>query len=289
LPEDKDIGAVEIRPGNPRIVHHTLLAIDTQHLGRRLDQDEMKRLKKPTETDHGPGYDVAMGFGFLPQGGMGGWAPGQVPRYLPDDSGYRLPKGADVVMQVHYHRDGKAEKDRTQIGLYFAKKPVVKRYQSVPVQAHFNVIPKDNQDFKVTGSVKLERDATLYSVLPHMHMLGKTIKLTMTPPEGKSETLVEIDDWDYNWQETYFLREPMSVKAGTKFEVEATYDNSSANPRNPNEPPRNVHFGQQTTDEMCFVFLGGSGLNTGRRTNQAAGALINRLRSLIPAGGDKKP
>jgi hypothetical protein len=110
----------------------------------------------------------------------------------------------------------------------------------------------------------VDRDCNLYSVMPHMHMLGREIKVTMTPPDGEPRTLVAIRDWDYNWQETYFLKEPLAVRAGTRFEVEAYYDNSAKNPNNPNNPPRLVKFGEQTSDEMCFVFLGATSDTPGR-------------------------
>jgi hypothetical protein len=77
----------------------------------------------------------------------------------------------------------------------------------------------------------------------------------MTPPGGKPETLIAINDWDYNWQETYYFKEPLKVKAGTRFDVEGVYDNSRKNPFNPSDPPRVVRFGEQTTNEMCFGFL----------------------------------
>jgi hypothetical protein len=92
--------------------------------------------------------------------------------------------------------------------------------------------------------------------MPHMHVLGRQIKVTMTPPGGKTTTLIDIDDWDYNWQETYFLEQPIKFKQGTKFNVEAVYDNSAKNPNNPFNPPQWVRFGEQTDNEMCFVFLG---------------------------------
>jgi hypothetical protein len=92
--------------------------------------------------------------------------------------------------------------------------------------------------------------------MPHMHMIGKKIKVTMTPPDSPVQTLLAIDEWDYNWQETYFLKEPIKVKAETRFDVEAYYDNSDKNPNNPFSPPRTIRFGEQTTNEMCFVFLG---------------------------------
>ena len=92
-----------------------------------------------------------------------------------------------------------------------------------------------------------------------MHLIGRQIKVTMTPPGGAAEPLVAIDDWDYNWQETYFFKEPVRVKAGTRFDIEGVYDNSRKNPNNPSDPPRLVYFGEQTTNEMCFGFLGVAG------------------------------
>ena len=96
---------------------------------------------------------------------------------------YFLPKGSDVVVQLHYHRNGRVEKDRTQIGLYFGDKPNAQRFQSIVVPGRFIFIPADKED-DVKGSVWVEQDCHLHSVMPHMHMLGKSIKVTMTPPGG---------------------------------------------------------------------------------------------------------
>ena len=263
MPEDKYISAIEVRPGNSRILHHTLLAVDARGQGRKLEREQQK-IDTPATLDRGPGYTVAMGFGFPPQGGMGGWAPGQMPRFLPEGTGYFLPKGADIVMQVHYHRVGKAEEDRTVIGIHFAKKPVDRRFQSLALPGRFRTIPAGENHYVVKGMIWVNQDCVLYTVLPHMHMLGREIKVTMTEPDGKSQQLVTILDWDYNWQETYFLKDPLHLKAGTRFDVVAAYDNSAGNPSNPAKPPKNVVFGQQTTDEMCFVFLGGCSEKPGR-------------------------
>jgi mono/diheme cytochrome c family protein len=264
LPEDKDVVAVEVRPGNPRVVHHALLFIDSTGQGRKLEMEEKDKKRPPDAPDAGPGYSVSMGVGFVPQGGLGGWAPGQVARHLPEGTGYHLPKGADVIIQVHYHRTGRVEKDRTQVGLYLAPRPVAKRYQGTAIPGRFLFIPAGNASYKVTGTIWLDRDCDLYSIMPHMHMLGKSINVTMTPPEGQAQTLIAIKEWDYGWQESYFFEKPVRVKSGTRFDVEAIYDNSAANPHNPNRPPRIVKFGQQTTDEMCFVFLGGTSDQPGR-------------------------
>ena len=96
----------------------------------------------------------------------------------------------------------------------------------------------------------------MYSVMPHMHLIGKSVKVSMTPPEGQKVTLVDITDWDYNWQETYWFKKPLDLKAGTRLEIEAIFDNSSKNPNNPSNPPKRVMFGEQTTNEMLFGFCG---------------------------------
>jgi peroxiredoxin len=281
LTEDKYVAAVEVRPGNPRIVHHSLLFVDARHQGRKLEANEKARgvVKDPhtgaISLDRGPGYSVSMGVGFTPQGGLSGWAPGAMPRYLPEGFGYFLPKGADVVMQVHYHRDGKLEKDRSAVGLYFAKSD-----QGKPIQGGtlfgsqgggpglfrlYFAIPAGDAHFKLTGTQWAAQDMTLFMVTPHMHLLGKEIRLTLTPPGGAKQTLIEIKDWDYNWQEGYHFKTPVQVKAGSRLDVEAVFDNSENNLRNPFSPPRRVTFGEQTTNEMCFVFLGGTSARPGRR------------------------
>jgi peroxiredoxin len=265
LSEDKFISAIEVRPGNKRVVHHTLNFLDTLGRGKKLEEEERQRVKKPDEQDHGPGYTVAMGVGFFPPSGqLGGWAPGNVLRRLPDGVGYVLPKGSDLVLQIHYHRTGKVEMDQTRIGLYFAQKPVTERLQPMVVPGLFLQIPPGDPHFKVQGSITMNQDATLHHITPHMHLLGREIKCTMITPDGKQRELIAIKDWDYNWQETYFFKEPIKVTKGTRFDIEAIYDNSENNPLNPNSPPKPVRFGEQTTNEMCFVFFGATSDQPGR-------------------------
>jgi peroxiredoxin len=271
LTEDKNVIAVEVRPGNPRIVHHALLFIDTSGEARKLAQQEKEREKKTDEVDKGPGYNGAMGVrGFRPRGGLGGWAPGLGARLLPEDTAYFLPKASDVIMQLHYHRNGRLEKDRTQVGLYFAKKPTEKRFQSLVIPGArggrnpFFIIPKGDENYRVHGAIKVEQDCDLHTIMPHMHMIGKRITVSMKPPDGPPRTLIAIKSWDYNWQEVYHFKEKIPVKAGTILEVEAFYDNSAKNPNNPNDPPKAVMFGEQTTNEMCFVFLGATSDKPGR-------------------------
>ena len=257
FPEDKYIVAMEVKPGNPRVVHHTVQLIDTRGVARKL-QAEAQAKAKPDDPDRGPGFPVTMGFGFLPDpaGLLGGWAPGMLPKMLPDGVGQRLPKGADVCVQFHYHRTGKEEKDRTKVGVYFAKKPVKERFTSIPASGLFWGIPPGEKDYKVDSSWQLREHVTVYRLVPHMHLLGKDIELIATPPGEEPRTLIRVPVWDYNWQEQYELKEPLKLPKGTVLRVRATFDNSAENPNNPSSPPKVVRIGEQTTDEMCFVFLG---------------------------------
>lgn len=263
LTEDKFVVAVEVKPGNPRVVHHTVNLIDRTGLARKL-QAEAEAKRKPDDPDRGPGYSVKMGFGFPPDiaGMLGGWAPGLLPKKLPDGVGQRLPKGADLCVQFHYHRTGRVEKDRTKVGLYFAKKPVAERFLTIPVPGLFWAIPAGAKEHVVDSSWRATEDLTVYRLMPHMHLLGKDIELFATAPGGKEQSLIRVPAWDYNWQEQYDLKEPLKLPRGTVLRVRATFDNSAGNPLNPSSPPKTARLGEQTTDEMCFVFLGVSSSGT---------------------------
>ncbi|MBX9580802.1 MAG: redoxin domain-containing protein [Gemmataceae bacterium] len=281
LPEDKDIAAIEVRPGNPRVVHHTLQVVDVTGAARKM-QEAAAAKADPNAPDRGPGYAVGMGWGFRPDPNyfLGGWAPGMLPKFLPDGVAQKLPKGGDVCVQTHYHRTGKEERDRTKIGLYFAKKPATDLYRTVPLAGMLRAItppiPPGEKAHKVERQWKLTADVTAYRVVPHMHLLGKDIELTATPPGEKDFTIIRIPAWDYNWQEQYELKEPLNLPKDTILTVRATYDNSADNPLNPSVPPVPVRYGEQTTDEMAFVFLGVSSKSTARTLIVPNGLLFRK-------------
>ena len=292
FPEDRWIKAVDFKPGNRKVVHHVLSAVDPSKAARALDEKDPK-----------PGYSSVGGFGdgvqirgFLPI-----WTPGTRPRLAPEGSGYLLPAGADVLMQMHYHKSGKVESDTTQVGLYLSDKPLPRQIRTgfvfpeiSPIQglklaakakaaqatgkrlsldetlADVLVIPPGEANYAVKGTSKggmgrpITRDVLITAVMPHMHWLGKDFTFTAILPDEEQTRvpLIKIDRWNFNWQGTYALAEPIRLPKGSYFEVEAHFDNSDANPANPNHPPRLVHWGEQTNDEMCigifeFVVLEG--------------------------------
>ncbi|HZP80760.1 MAG TPA: redoxin domain-containing protein [Chthonomonadaceae bacterium] len=247
FPEDRYVRAVEIRAGNRAVVHHVINFIDTSGAALKLEAKS---------KDGQPGYSSFGGVGFFPSGMLGGWAPGNDPHFLPDGVGNKLPKGACIVIQVHYHKNGTPQTDRTKIGLHFARTTIDKQVHN-PLAINFGFkIPPGAERYEVKAGLPVLEDVHVLAVTPHMHLLGKEIKVWATLPDGTEKPLVWIKDWDYNWQATYFLKQPMALPRGSKVSLVAYYDNSAKNPRNPNRAnPRPVGWGEQTTDEMCIAFL----------------------------------
>ncbi len=243
IPQDKLVAAVEFKPGDASVVHHSILYIDNSGKAREKD-----------ERAAGPGYSTFGGPGFVPAGSIGGWSPGKMPRFLPDGMGRRMHKGADLVMQIHYHPSGKAAKDRSKVGIYFVDKPKQEAF-AIWTSSFDLHIPPGEANYKETASYKLPADVTLLSCIPHLHLLGQQMTATAHLPDGSTKVLIDIPQWDFNWQDEYMVAEPYTLPAGTKIVVEATYDNSAANPSNPSSPPQLVTFGEETTDEMLYCFF----------------------------------
>ena len=244
LGEDVYVSAVEYRPGNPRAVHHVMALVETAGQARLKDA-----------ADPGPGYTSFSGAGVDIVGDLGGWAPGNDAVPLPDGVGRSLPKGADVILQVHYHPSGKPEVDRTRIGLYLARRPVRQTLQWVGVTTRDIHLPPDRTRIKVAARWTAPVDMDLLSIAPHMHQLGREMRITVTHPSGRGANLIRVDDWDPGWQGTYSFEKPVRLVRGSIVEVVAHYDNT-AHARNPNHPPKLVEYGQESYDEMCTAYLG---------------------------------
>ena len=241
---DMYVEATDVIPGNRQTVHHVIAYVDTSGRARELDAE-----------DPGPGYTRFGDVGFEPVSMLGGWAPGIQPSTSPAGTGFWLPKGADIVLQVHYYRTGVEEKDRTKVGLYFTDHPKpVAIDMGVAINTKF-VIPPGEEHYQVNAAWLIEEPVYAISVLPHMHLLGKEMKVTATLPNGTVEPLIWIKDWDFNWQNSYRYRKPLYFPKGTKVEVVSYFDNSNENPNNPHDPPKPVGWGEKTTDEMCIAFV----------------------------------
>jgi hypothetical protein len=245
LPEDVYVRAAEVRPGNRRVVHHVLSFVDIKGAARKKD-----------EAEPGQGYECFGGPGVEVHSGLFGWAPGNEAHFLPDGIGVSLPKGADVIIQVHYHPDGKPETDRTRLGIFLCKKPVKQALHNA-FAANFEMyLPAGESHQEIKAKWEVPVGVTALSATPHMHTIGRDMSMAFRFPDGKVHNLVKIDDWDFGWQFTYLFEDPLDVPKGSVLEVVSHYDNSAANPRNPNKPPKPIHWGEATTDEMCIGFVG---------------------------------
>jgi hypothetical protein len=128
----------------------------------------------------------------------------------------------------------------------------------LPIINQTFTIPPNNANYEVDAKVPIPTPfrTKIWFIAPHMHLLGRRMEVEMTPPNGASQCLVRIDDWDFNWQGVYRYRTPVEVPTGTRLSLRAWFDNSELNPKNPNSPPKSVSWGEATTDEMCIAFLG---------------------------------
>jgi hypothetical protein len=244
LEEDQYVQAIEHRPGNRRVVHHVLSYVDTSGKGRERDA-----------ADPGPGYMCFGGPGDPIHGDLGGWAPGMQPSRLPDGIGRSLPAKSDVIIQVHYHPSGKPETDRTRIALYFSRTPVKQTFHWTAALNPELELPPGKSNLEVKAAWEIPVDMIAHAVTPHMHLLGRDIQMSLKLPDGRVQELIKIDNWDFNWQLSYYLQQPLDVPKGSVLQVVSHYDNTASNPRNPNKPPKLVKWGEATTDEMCVGFL----------------------------------
>jgi hypothetical protein len=181
------------------------------------------------------------------------YAPGSSPDRLPDGMAKLVPAGSDLVFQMHYMARGHAAKDQTAIGLIFAKQPPTQRVLTLQLTNDHFVIPPGADDFRVEARGTLPNDATLLSFVPHMHLRGKRFEYNIVRKDGTIESLLRVN-WDFYWQLSYRLAQPLPLTAGTELQAVAWYDNSNANSHNP-DPAVAVHWGDQTYDEMMVGFF----------------------------------
>lgn len=243
LEKDMMVSAVEFRPGNRAVVHHAIMFLDATGAGRKRDAEDEQQ-----------GFVSFGGPGIKPTGGLGGWAPGAMPRFMPDGIVKYVKKGSDLVLQVHYHPSGKAEQDQSTIGIYFSKKPTKKIVTGIALAQPGLKLPAGDANCVVEAKTEpLPADVNVLGISPHMHNLGKEMKVTAKTPDSEEEVpLIWIKDWDFSWQGQYQFAKPVRLPKGSVINVRSVYDNSAENPKNPNNPPKEVRWGEATQDEMCL-------------------------------------
>ena len=230
LTDDKWIQAIEIRPGAAAQVHHVIAF--TRPAGQPLG-----------------------GGGVLGPTNIGGTTPNKPGIRYPDGVARLLRGNQDIILQMHYTTNGKEASDRTRVGIIYAKEPPKKLAAGGMVLQPRFVIPAYDGNAEVRGRTRLRRDTVVTTLTPHMHVRGKDMTYIAHYPDGTSETLLSVPKYDFNWQITYELAQPKVLPKGTKVEVIAHYDNSTANKYNP-DPTKDVRWGDQTWEEMMIGFWG---------------------------------
>ncbi len=251
LLEDKEIAAIEFRPNNKSICHHAIIGLDTSGYARTLDAKDQKY-----------GYSGFGGFGFNPANSfVGGWVPGFTAPLYPNGFGKRLYKGSDLLLQMHYAGSSVVEKDSSTINIFFAKNPKNRIIETTMVTPEVLtngpfIIPADSiKKFHGKITIPPSYSLSMYSVLPHAHLLGKDWWIYAVQTNGDTIPIIRIPEWDFHWQSEYIFPTFVKIPGGSTIHMHATYDNTANNHENPNNPPKTVTFGENTTDEMFIIFF----------------------------------
>lgn len=250
---DQMMKAVEFIPGNTAIVHHVLIYWDTTGVCQQLDNQ-----------DPNPGYQGFGGVGNSDAELIGAWVPGSTPFILPIGMGINIPANADVVAQFHYAPGSNGLSDNSQINFFYQStsgftRPVFfnaplnhvdpNSLTEWPLFIPANTVKTFHEEFLVPI------DLSLLGVAPHMHLIGKKINAFGVTPTNDTIPFIEINNWNFHWQGLYQFRKVLKIPSGTMLYSVATYDNTSTNYNNPNNPPQMVTAGESTFDEMMLSFF----------------------------------
>lgn len=235
LNEDRWIKSIEIRPSLLTAAHHNLTY-----------------LAGPDAT-----IETIQGLGRTEMDFVAGWAPGVVPMVYREGYGKLLKANSTIFFQMHYHKTpgaGTGGIDETSVGLKFYEGEVENQVATMWIVDPVLNIPPGEANYKSTSVFIVPEEAEIFNYTPHMHLRGKSMRFTATYPDGREEIVLDVPNYDFNWQLTYTPRERFIVPAGTRIEIDAVFDNSADNPSNP-DPSATVTFGERTNDEMMIGFL----------------------------------
>jgi tetratricopeptide (TPR) repeat protein len=240
--------AIEIRPGDKRLVHHANVLVDREESGRRLEKEPGAGFGGMELTIESEAFDPDSHFLF--------WKPGSPPYVEPDGMALRLDKNTDLVLNTHFQPSGKPELIQPTLGLYFTGMPATMHPVLLQLDNDRQLdIPPGEKNFLVSDDFTLPLDVSVLAIYPHAHYLGKDLLALAILPNRTKKTLIHIGNWDLNWQAVYRYQEPVDLPAGTTISMRFTYDNSADNIRNPNQPPKRVVAGNRASDEMAHLWL----------------------------------
>ena len=240
--------AMEIRPGDKRVVHHANVLVDRMQSARSQ------------ETSPGagfPGMEIKIeSEAFDPDSHFLFWKPGTVPYTEPEGMALRLDAGTDLVLNIHLQPSGKPEWIQPSLGLYFTDRPATFFPMLLQLENDRKLdIPPRDKNFIVTDEFTLPENVGILAIYPHAHYLGRDMQAVATFPDGTKKTLIHIPNWNLNWQAVYRYAAPVELPAGTVISMRYSYDNSDENALNPNDPPKRVTGGNRSSDEMAHLWL----------------------------------
>ena len=262
LTEDTWVQAIEVRAGDRSVVHHILVYVKDPtgarpgRAFRDIPVDErykaiVERNRKRAEEANLVAVNVRAsrrGPGVL----IGTMAPGTNPMAFESGMALRIPKGAELVFQVHYAASGKAAVDRSMVGLILADGPPTREIRAGQFTNPAFELPAGSADERVDTMIEFTEDAEIFALFPHTHVRGKRWEYRLTYPDGRSERVLSVPNYDFDWQTYYVMEEPLVVPKGARLEASAWYDNSAANRSNP-DPTMSVRWGEQTWEEMQYT------------------------------------
>ena len=233
IEEDKWVRAVDVQPTDREVTHHVLVFVQYPEEHQHLQDARLRGL----------------------DGFFAAYIPGDQPIPFPEGTGKFLPKGSRLVFQLHYTVSGKATTDQTRMALYFHdEEPETEFYTRSAYTTRIN-IPPHAREHEIRARHRIRQDVLLWEMNPHMHYRGSRFEYTAEFPDGEEEILLSVPDYDFDWQSTYRLKEPIFLPEGTVIRCVGAYDNSPRNPANP-DPGQRVRFGEQSFDEMFIGYLG---------------------------------
>src|SRR2546423_2583614 len=240
--------AIEIRPGDKRLVHHANILLDREENARHQEKEPGAGFAGMELTIESEVFDPDSHFLF--------WKPGSAPYVEPDGMGLRLDKDTDLVLNTHLQPSGKPEMLQPSLGLYFTSQPATKHPILLQLENDRMLdIPPGAKNFPVTDEFTLPVDVDVLAIYPHAHYLGMDLQAVATLPDRTTKTLIHISHWDLNWQAVYRYAQGVMLPKGTIISMKFVYDNSEDNIRNPNSPPQRVLAGNRASDEMAHLWL----------------------------------
>jgi len=252
---DRWVRAVEMAPGSPDVIHHIDVFLCPENCEEFLDLELgvpsflplTPSTEPPVQDDVGEffGLDIELLYSYLPGGD---------PWVLPPGRGRLLPARGELLLNLHYTPNGQEALDRSRVGMIFTDEPPRERVLTLGVDNESLWIPAGAREHAASARVTVGRDLQLLALTPHMHFRGRSFGFEAAFPDGSRRALLNVPNWDFNWQLTYVLSEPLALPKGTEILCSAVFDNALGNRFNP-DARRSVPWGRQVTDEMMTAWI----------------------------------